>query len=199
MVWSPRDVCKPIKRSVMLVLSRCCIPCVGKLRSSVLPSGARRSYSFEVKTPRECHNPLQGAVELSMKFWTMTSETWCEGSRNVRIPSYQVKASYEIFMRATFGTDITAGLFDAEDEYTPIGPSSTFDIKNEALQFSEVLNDTVRVKNCFVIEYDRYDDKVDEKTNIEELGGKAAQKVFGTDLGLFLNLSRPRWEVHRRV
>lgn len=114
------------------------------------------------------------------------------------MPSYQGEASYEIFKRATFGKDITTGLFTVDDEYTTSGPSSVFNIKNvipewpeskcyilathtcTAEQYAQVLNNTVRVKNFIVVEYN-----VDVPKNsvigdsVEKFGINGDQKVLG--------------------
>ena len=114
------------------------------------------------------------------------------------VPSYQGEASYEIFKRATFGKDITTGLFDVNDDYITIGPSSVFHIKNEipewpeskcyvlapntctAEQYAQVLNNTVKVENFFVVEYDVHLDSESLSGNsMEEVVADVAQRVFG--------------------
>ncbi|KAH8596918.1 Alpha/Beta hydrolase protein [Bisporella sp. PMI_857] len=112
------------------------------------------------------------------------------------VPSYQGEVSYEIFMRATFGKDITTGIYDVTDYYTTIGPSSVFNIKNEvpdwpeskcyilapdtctAEQYEQVLNGTVKVKDFIVTEYGV---KVDQEEGMkgEEVVTIVAQKPFG--------------------
>ena len=46
------------------------------------------------------------------------------------VPAYQPAAAYEIFMRATFNRDIPTGLVEVNDEFTTLGPQSTWSIKN---------------------------------------------------------------------
>jgi len=114
------------------------------------------------------------------------------------VPSYQGEVSYEIFKRATFSKDITTGLFDVGDHYTTIGPSSVFHIKNTipewpeskcyilapntctAEQYAQVLNNTVRVKNFVVVEYDvDVDNNNVTGDSVEGVFVDVAQKVFG--------------------
>ncbi|KUJ21338.1 alpha/beta-hydrolase [Mollisia scopiformis] len=48
-----------------------------------------------------------------------------------KVPAYQPEASYEIFMSAMLGQDISTGQLTVGENYATQGPSSTFNIKNE--------------------------------------------------------------------
>ena len=49
----------------------------------------------------------------------------------ISVPSYQPEVAYEIFMRSLMSRDIATGLVSVTDNYTTVGPSSTWHIKNE--------------------------------------------------------------------
>lgn len=53
------------------------------------------------------------------------------------VPSYQPAAAYEIFMRATFGRDVPTGLFPVTDEFSSVGVSDTWHIKNALPEMPE--------------------------------------------------------------
>lgn len=50
------------------------------------------------------------------------------------VPSYQPEAAYKIFQRAMFNKDIATGQVDVSvnPDYSTTGPSTTFQIKNQA-------------------------------------------------------------------
>ena len=47
------------------------------------------------------------------------------------VPAYQPETAYEIFMRVMFNKDVATGTIESSDDYSTIGPSSTWHIKNE--------------------------------------------------------------------
>ncbi|MCJ1390327.1 hypothetical protein MMC18_003186 [Xylographa bjoerkii] len=49
------------------------------------------------------------------------------------VPSYQPETAYEIFMRTMFNRDVATGQIHVEDDYSTVGPRSTFHIKNDVL------------------------------------------------------------------
>jgi hypothetical protein len=88
----------------------------------------------------------------------------------VLAPSYQPEVSYEIFMRALLNKDVATGIIPVTDNYSTIGPSSTWHIKNVIPPqpqptcyildpsscteevYATVMNGTAVVKNYIVVE-----------------------------------------------
>ncbi|KFA55265.1 hypothetical protein S40293_04966 [Stachybotrys chartarum IBT 40293] len=50
------------------------------------------------------------------------------------VPSYQPEASYDVFMRATFGRDVATGLLPVTDGLVTAGPRDTWHVKNDPPQ-----------------------------------------------------------------
>lgn len=53
------------------------------------------------------------------------------------MPAYQPETAYEIFIRALFNKDVATGTVDLFDEYSTVGPSTTWHIKNEVFPAPE--------------------------------------------------------------
>lgn len=86
-----------------------------------------------------------------------------------KVPYYEGEAAYAIFHRSLFNKDIATGIFPVFDELTTIGPSSTFQFKNDPPEFlapkcyilnpgtctqdvyATVLDGTAIVKDYFVV------------------------------------------------
>lgn len=113
------------------------------------------------------------------------------------VPSYQPEIAYDIFMRATFNQDIATGTLPVHDEYSTVGPASTFYIKNaippwpESVcyilnpgsctpeQYAQVINGTVVVKDYVVVEYDVDVDVEKKVTDNKEMLGLGSIEVVG--------------------
>lgn len=102
-------------------------------------------------------------------------------------------------MRATLNKDIKTGNFDVTDDYSTVGPSSVFHIKNEIPewveptcyvlnpgtctgdQWAQVLNGTVLIKDFIVVEYDvekKVTAGLDFEEELVEAGLNGFQKVL---------------------
>lgn len=108
-------------------------------------------------------------------------------------------------MRATFNKDISTGLIPVTSEFSTEGPKTTFHIKNSIPekpdpvcyilkpgtctddQYEQVLNNTVRVKDWIVVEYDVFDADKAVEVGEQEDGGRS---------GVWL---RPQEEAFQRV
>lgn len=96
-------------------------------------------------------------------------------------------------MRATFNLDIGTGLIPVFDEFSTVGPDSSFHIKNEVPewpesicyvlnpggtcleeQWEQVLNGTVVVKDWVVVEYN----VTDESLYFTQVGEGGDQRVM---------------------
>jgi hypothetical protein len=64
------------------------------------------------------------------------------------VPSYQPAAAWAIFHRATFGLDIATGLQITTDDFATVGPSSTWDFKNEVPESPEPRCNVLKPESC---------------------------------------------------
>ena len=67
------------------------------------------------------------------------------------VPSYQPETAYQIFMRALLNKDIATGERTISDNYSTVGPSSTWQFKNEVL--------SVPKSECYILNPDTCPEK----------------------------------------
>jgi len=70
------------------------------------------------------------------------------------VPSYQPEIAYAIFLRALFNRDIATGALPLTDDYTTIGPSSTWHIKNAIPEVPEPQCYILNAETCTEEQWD---------------------------------------------
>ncbi|MCJ1435632.1 hypothetical protein MMC27_005007 [Xylographa pallens] len=111
------------------------------------------------------------------------------------VPSYQPETAYEISVRTMFNKDVATGQTQVKDDYSTVGPPSTFHIKNDVLpapepesyilsplwtcteeQYAIVKNNTAVIKDYKVVGYLAQD--IDSGTEAQDAGLGVGQMVL---------------------